>query len=162
MVRLNELFALCLLECLIFVCCSGCIQLPEPKTVNENDERTRITNKAIQNDQILKDLDSTCATIPVLKGFEFSYKYSGKHRRFVSFYFSAISRETVDYHLIRSFYFDYFQGLGWELTDDRDFGSKWIEFRKNENFVMISTEPGPGLSCCTFYSVDCAKSSYRQ
>ncbi len=148
--------------CLVaFLClCTGCFPVINKKVMPPRQEKTARAEAAIKDDPALGKLDELCKTVPTLEGFVFSHKFIGGNKRSVGYSFVTVEDKFTEYSIMRNFYKTYLTNLSWRLNDDRDFGSKWLEFEKDGQYIMVGTAPS-GMGCCKMYELSCSNSSFR-
>jgi hypothetical protein len=158
----RKIFRSVLIFCILSFALSGCftnfIKYEDKKEYR--DEITRKAEEKIRTDVSLREFDLLCNEVPIMQGFEYIGKDITKRKKSVGVYYHSLTEQKVNFANLKSFYTSQLEERGWKPIADYEFGSKWIEFKKEDKYIMISTAPDSGMDYGMTYAISCSDNSY--
>lgn len=103
-----------------------------------------------------------CDDVPTINDFKLIDKKIGpkEFKKRITFYYLSSDNKKVDFYSLKEFYSKYLVDNQWKLIYENDFGSKILEFEKDESYITISVSPE--IDSGKSYSLDCADYSYSK
>jgi hypothetical protein len=126
------------------------------------EEVTKITEERIQKDSKLRELDDLCKTIPIPVGYGLIAKNYGKNSTFIDHHYALSDEGKYGYEFIKDFYINALNIKGWILIGNDDFGSKYLEFKKEGKFLMISVTPDLSRNWEKQFGLTCSDTAYSR
>ena len=114
--------------------------------------------KAIREDSDLKQFDDTCKEFPVMGGFKLdAKKVLTKKNKNVIYFYTSLDDSKVNFPDLREFYTNYLKEKGWKSIA---VGGEYVEFKKDDKYIMLETASGKAWGYGKVYSISCKAHSY--
>lgn len=103
------------------------------KKMEARESSTLLTEEAIKNEPILREMDKLCNDLLKPPDFRLEYKDKSSYKKTIDRKYFIVHHysSSQPYDEIRRFFVDYLKSEGWEIEEDIDIGGKWINFVKN-------------------------------
>jgi uncharacterized protein YxeA len=125
-----------------------------------SEEFTQKAEEEITKNPKLKELDDLCKSLPVMESYSLKGKRNGNQKIFISYFYTSEVLKIVDWNYLKTSYIEYFEKLSWKLIAQNNSSAKYLEFKKDGKYVMISTAPDAGMGWGRNYAIECKEFSY--